>query len=142
MGNVNSVPHQRLEEEEGLLKQELGQEQRRIEKLVVNINKKLIVVFSEFLITHYFHRLTLEKHDQLLLFKISNVERLKERFCTKLPIVDIIDQMGSFVPQKYKVITFSNLCLIIIVCAFTIETFNHRFITMLWQNYTEKHYED
>ena len=50
--------------------------------------------------------------NQLLLFKISNVESLKEKFCTKLPIVDIIDQMGSFVPQKYKVITFSNWCLI------------------------------
>ena len=113
MGKVNSVPHQRLEEEqEGLLMQELGQEQRRIEKLVVNINKSLIVVFSEFLIIYYFHRLTLEKHDQLLLFKISNIESLKEKFCTNLPIVDIIDQMGSFVPQKYKVITFSNWCLI------------------------------
>ena len=39
MSKVNSVPPQRQEEKEGLLMQELRQEQRRIEKLVVNIIK-------------------------------------------------------------------------------------------------------
>ena len=60
-----------------------------------NILVCLFIVFSE---------LTLEQQDQLLLFTLSTEGRkLEKEVCKKLPIVDIIDSMESFVPQKYKV---------------------------------------